>query len=198
MIFLALGLWMGLFALRRRRILAPFWQRTAIAVCVIVTGVAALTCFAFRPVKDLNLARLMIQFESLAHPPDSQLIQRNFNFGVLNSSSNHCDYYVAQWRRSTLTDKALQTHYQKLSLHTAENQANAHNEALLHPDVWAADPQATTNSLLVETRSNVGFTRLVSNSIFGSPKASYEAGTGHSYLVFVGDGGYPATDLRCL
>lgn len=198
---LTLGCLVAFIYARRSGLPTDWARRLWLAFTLCSLSLLVISCFAFRPSKDLNLARLKTEFQALPHPIDSELIQTYSEMGLIEGNSNHCDYFVAQLRRSSLSEKQIQAHYQQLHLTAPERQHLFHQSEAptLVPAVFPARVNDTEQTLVFEASLSEQWAGIpyIVKDIASDPPPEAFLNKQALYLVFVLDGGYPASDLRC-
>lgn len=160
---------------------------TILGAVILLLCVDFLVALTWRvPVHNAHLRAFERSFESVLHPTQSTLHARHAEFGNFGNS-NHCDYFVGEFRSSRLSRAEIEQHYRGMTIHPPDTKLS----------VWDGDPP--TQSEIEVYFSNAG--------IWGSwPWSEWLQDDLHFfsdnektvYLVFAEEDGYPPLgDFRC-
>lgn len=166
---------------------------------VAIAGCMGCSLFLFNPLNDVRLWQFELDFQQIAHPPDSERLATASRLGLLAGNGNHCDFYVGEMRWTRLSREDVQTHYAGATIPVAI----VGDEGMPH------DAGARVNlrivfvegEEIVEGSASAGFLGLVPYSLdmvseWGVELEDYPEGL--LYIVQAFDIGYTAgLDLRC-
>ena len=67
------------------------------------------------PIHNYYLYKLDKRFNTIQHPPKSELIEKVSEVGLFGNS-NHCDYAIGEFRRSSLSKKDIEEFYKNKTI----------------------------------------------------------------------------------
>ncbi|MEK7218291.1 MAG: hypothetical protein AAB728_02395 [Patescibacteria group bacterium] len=99
--------------MNERFLMSVWWL--AIAVCVPMTGlILFMSPVLWKiPIHNMKLSAYQRHFASIVHPKGTTLVAGVRDFGGFGNS-NHCDYFVGEFRSSDLPRETVVRHYQGL------------------------------------------------------------------------------------
>lgn len=138
------------------------------------------------PVHNMKLYAFQQNFDRLSHPQHSRLVAEIREFGNFGNS-NHCDYFVGEFRESTESREAIVDHY-----------SNQHTSP---PDesqgVWSGPPPTKTDVEVYFLNDDV-FEHWPWSDWLRKFVSQLPKDRENIYLVFALESGYPPVgDLRC-
>lgn len=159
---------------------------------IILGAVVLLLCVDFLvaltwrvPVHNANLRAFERSFESVLHPTQSTLHARHAEFGNFGNS-NHCDYFVGEFRSSPLQRSEIARHYAGKTIRSPDITQHA----------WDGEPPAESEIEVYFTDDDV-FEWYPWSEWLGKVKQRPETGEA-MYLAFALEDGYPPRgDFRC-
>lgn len=128
---------------------------------------------------DYNLFRFKMEFMRITHPPETVLISRISEVGLLAANGDHCDYLVGEVRGYNCSKQQVVEYYRKMHVYN-EMQHKYEDVEIVFFD---------------EEKENLINEQYIPDPILDLLHSDY----GKKYVVYIFDGGYGAgIDIRCL
>jgi len=138
------------------------------------------------PIHNMQIVAFQRNFAKVSHPEGTTYIAAFKDFGNFGNS-NHCDYFVGEFRSSDLPRNVVVSYYQKLRI-LSPNASEG---------VWSGEPHATTAVDAYFLDDEVFHYWPWSDWVDGHASRLPE-NTKNVYLAFASEDGYsPTGDFRC-
>lgn len=159
-----------------------------VILCTLAAGLALfMSPWLWRiPVHHMRLGAFQRNFENVEHPDESHFIAAHKEFGNFGNS-NHCDYFVGEFRTSDLSREEIIRHYQGQHIPPPDTSLG----------VWDGDPPVETEVEAYFLDEDVfrwwPWSEWLEEYLPRLPEDRRK-----TYLVFAMEDGYPPIgDIRC-
>lgn len=164
-------------------------------ILIVIVSAILLSFVAFAvallwkvPLHNANLRAFERSFAIVAHPEKSQLLVALTDFGGFGNS-NHCDYFVGEFRSSSLPHDDIVRHYAGMTIKSPDITQHA----------WDGEPpmESDVEVYFTDTDRDLFEWYPWSEWLAQAPQQPKEH-NGTTYLVFALEDGYPPLgDYRC-
>jgi len=160
----------------------------AIIICIPIVGlVIFMSPWLWKiPIHNMRLLLFERSFNAIEHIEGSRKIASHKEFGNFGNS-NHCDYFVGEFRVSDLPREVIASHYQNLHIPPPDDSL----------DVWSGSPPKETD-IEVYFLDEAVFQHWPWSDWLIKYSKRLADNLENTYLVFAMEDGYtPSGDFRC-